>query len=80
LPRGNQRVRRELTGRGKSPPDVFPRMKTDGVRWCCAPGVASLRSSRLYGQSLLAVAGPIIAIVFGREWCTNRKSGVPEAE
>ena len=34
----------------------------------------------MYSVWWLAVAGPIIAIVFGRDWCTNRKSGVPEAE
>ena len=45
-----------LTGlacRGKSPPDVFPRMKTAGFPGCCAPWIASLRSSRLFIRSLV---------------------------
>jgi len=43
-----------LAGRGKSPPDVFPRTKTSGFHGCCAPGIASLRPSRLFFHSLLA--------------------------
>ena len=44
---------RLLAARGKSPPDVFPRMKTSGFHGCYAPAIASLRSSRLFVHSLL---------------------------
>jgi len=46
-----------LTGRGKSPPDVFPRLKTSGFHGSCAAGIASLRSSRLFIHSLLTGRG-----------------------
>ena len=42
-----------LAGRGKSPPDVFPRMKTSGFHGRYASAIASLRSSRLFVHSLL---------------------------
>jgi hypothetical protein len=34
----------------------FPRMKTCGFRGCRAPGIASLRSSRLFIHSLFTLA------------------------
>jgi len=34
----------------------------------------------IYSVWWLVLAGPIIAIVLGRGWRTNRKSGVPDAE
>lgn len=46
-----------LAARGKSPPDVFPRMEASGFCGSCAPEIASLRSRRLFAHSLLA-AGP----------------------
>jgi hypothetical protein len=48
-----------LAGRGKSPPRLFPGMKTSGFRGCCAPGTSSLTCGRPFLHSLLA--GP-----FGR--------------
>ena len=45
---------RGLAGRGKSPPRLFPGMKTSGFQRSGAPGIASLRSSRLFVHSLLA--------------------------
>jgi len=48
-----QRVKPLLAGRGKSPPGLFPGMKTSGFRGSCAAGIASLRSSRLFIHSLL---------------------------
>jgi prepilin-type N-terminal cleavage/methylation domain-containing protein len=43
-----------LVGRGKSPPDVFPRMRTSGFHGSCAPAIASLRLGRLCSHSLLS--------------------------
>jgi hypothetical protein len=50
-----------LTGRGKSPPGLFPGVKTSGFRGCSAPGTSSLTCGRLFGHSLLAsvVAGAV---------------------
>jgi len=44
-----------LPGRGKSPPGLSPGTKTCGFHGCCAPAIASLRSSRLFVHSLLVV-------------------------
>jgi len=68
----DSRPGREPTARGQSPPDVFPRLKTSGFHGSCAPGIASLRSSRLLSHSLLtgssrsrrvcsAIARPMVA-------------------
>ena len=46
-----------LTARGKSPPDVFPRMNTSGFRGSCASGTSSLTCSRLFIHSLLTARG-----------------------
>jgi hypothetical protein len=51
-------VRSLLSGRGKSPPDGFPRAKTSGFHGCYAPAIASLRSSRLFVRSLLRSCDP----------------------
>jgi hypothetical protein len=45
--------RGSLAARGKSPPGLFPGMKTSGFHGSRAPGIASLRSSRLFVHSLL---------------------------
>jgi len=36
-------------------------MKTSGFRGCCAPGVAALRSSRLFIHSLLTALNRVLA-------------------
>ena len=43
----------DLSARGKSPPDVYPQPKISDFHGCYAPGIASLRSSRLFINSLL---------------------------
>jgi len=43
----------DLTGRGKSPPGLFPGAKTSGFHGSCAPAIASMRPSRLFFHSLL---------------------------
>jgi len=69
--------------RGKSPPDVFPRMKTSGFHGCFAPGIASLRSSRLFIHSLPAARGKSPPDVFpravkkGRNWDGARSWDTP---
>jgi len=55
-----------LQARGKSPPDVFPGMKTSGFHGSCAPAIASLRLSRLFVHSLLAARGKSPPDVFPR--------------
>ncbi len=52
---GGRDAWRALTGCGKSPPDVSPRINTYGFRGCCAPVIASLRPSRLFIHSLLTL-------------------------
>jgi hypothetical protein len=56
MPATQLRIDRPLAGRGKSPPDVFPRMKTSGFQGRYASAIASLRSSRLFVNSLLETA------------------------
>ena len=53
-----------LAARGKSPPDVFPQMKTGGFHGCLAPGIASLRSSRLFVHSLLVISEDMPMVLF----------------
>ena len=53
------RYGRLLSGRGKSPPGLFPGTKTSGVHGSCAPAIASMRPSRLLIHSLLP-ARPVV--------------------
>jgi hypothetical protein len=43
-----------LASREKSPPRLFPSMKTSGFRGCYAPGTSSMTCGRLFLHSLLA--------------------------
>jgi len=86
-----RRVRLALTGRGKSPPGLFPGMKTSGLHGSCAPAIASLRSSRLFVHRLLALAAWVVwplaaagvaaaespAVAPVRVGATERLMGVP---
>ena len=72
-PKKRVRTPSTLAARGKSPPDVFPRMKTSGFHGRCASVIASLRSRRPFIHSLLAVilagamllaAGTVLAAIF----------------
>jgi hypothetical protein len=60
---------RLLAGRGKSPPGLFPGMKTSGFHGCRAPGTSSLTCGRVFGHSLPGVgihsAPPPGAVVAG---------------
>jgi len=47
-----------LSGRGKSPPGLFPGPKTSGFHGSCAPAIASMRPSRLFIHSLLSRVAP----------------------
>ena len=67
--RCTERTAPPLSARGKSPPDVFPRMKTSGFRGCCAPGIASLRSSRLLIHSLLCARGLLVSLLLAATAC-----------
>jgi len=80
---------RDPAGRGKSPPDVFPRLKTFGFHGSSAPGIASLRSSRLFIHSLLGdeqavdllvcrqLAGDAVGLEAERDLSAGGERGVP---
>jgi len=72
-----------LTGRGKSPPGLFPGRKTSGFHGSCAPEIASLRSSRLFIHSLLTNSGTVAGGQVGIETAggsigafTNQAGGI----
>jgi outer membrane protein assembly factor BamB len=44
-----------VAGRGKSPPRLFPGMKTSGFHGCCTPGTSSLTCGRLLFHSLVGI-------------------------
>jgi hypothetical protein len=67
-----------LAGRGKSPPRLFPGMKTFGFCGRFAPGTSSLTCGRLFFNSLLACLAACCLVQTA--WSQSTAPKVPEGE